>query len=62
MNNTETAEHRRLEESRQHTAHWKRWGPYLSERAWALYAKTTARTVRRGNTCRTDQARSRAYR
>lgn len=24
----------RLEESRARRAHWKRWGPYLSERAW----------------------------
>jgi len=31
---TETAEERRLEESRDRTSHWKRWGPYLSERAW----------------------------
>ena len=23
-----------LEESRHHKAHWKRWGPYVSERAW----------------------------
>ena len=29
-----TAEERRLEESRNRTHHWKRWGPYLSERAW----------------------------
>ena len=29
-----TPEHRRLEESRVRDAHWKRWGPYLSERAW----------------------------
>ena len=29
-----TAEERRLEESRARTAHWKRWGPYLAERAW----------------------------
>ncbi len=28
------AEARRIEESRQRTSHWKRWGPYLSERAW----------------------------
>ncbi|HYG78754.1 MAG TPA: hypothetical protein VD861_00115, partial [Pyrinomonadaceae bacterium] len=28
------AEERRLEESRTRAAHWKRWGPYLSERAW----------------------------
>jgi hypothetical protein len=27
-----TAEEKRLEDSRDHTKHWKRWGPYLSER------------------------------
>lgn len=29
-----TAEGLRLEASRRQTAHWKRWGPYLSERQW----------------------------
>jgi len=29
-----TREEQRLEQSRQRTAHWKRWGPYLSEREW----------------------------
>src|SRR5262249_378688 len=29
-----TREHLRLEEDRQRLAYWKRWGPYLSERAW----------------------------
>ena len=29
-----TAEARRLEEARNRTKHWKRWGPYVSERAW----------------------------
>jgi hypothetical protein len=29
-----TPEHRRLQESAEQRAHWKRWGPYLSERAW----------------------------
>ena len=28
------AEERRLDESRRREKHWKRWGPYLSERAW----------------------------
>src|SRR4051812_25958625 len=31
---THTAEGIRLEEARQRTKHWKRWGPYVSERAW----------------------------
>lgn len=25
----------RLQEDRARTKHWKRWGPYLSERQWA---------------------------
>ena len=29
-----THEEQRLEQSRQRTAHWKRWGPYLGEREW----------------------------
>ena len=29
-----THEERRLEEAQHRSAHWKRWGPYLSERAW----------------------------
>jgi hypothetical protein len=29
-----SAEAVRLEEPRRRDRHWKRWGPYLSERAW----------------------------
>jgi len=29
-----TPEHRRLEEDQRREKHWKRWGPYLSERQW----------------------------
>ena len=29
-----SAEHRRLIEGQPRTQPWKRWGPYLSERAW----------------------------
>src|SRR5208337_314857 len=29
-----TTEDLRLEESRQRKKHWKRWGPYISERQW----------------------------
>ncbi len=29
-----TREEQRLDQSRQRAAHWKRWGPYLSERQW----------------------------
>src|SRR5262249_52215007 len=31
---TTTMEEQRLEESRLRKVHWKRWGPYLSERQW----------------------------
>ena len=34
MSRAETAEDRRLDEARQRKKHWKRWGPYLSERQW----------------------------
>jgi hypothetical protein len=30
----ELAEEKRLQESEERNIHWKRWGPYLSERAW----------------------------
>src|SRR5207247_10139874 len=29
-----TEERRRLDEATRRTAHWRRWGPYLSEREW----------------------------
>ena len=28
------AEHKRLEKSCDRKSHWKRWGPYVAERAW----------------------------
>ncbi len=34
MSRPETAEDLRLEEARLRKKHWKRWGPYLSERQW----------------------------
>ncbi|HXY00887.1 MAG TPA: hypothetical protein VEI54_08190 [Candidatus Limnocylindrales bacterium] len=34
MSRPVTAEDRRLEESRLRKKHWKRWGPFLSERQW----------------------------
>ncbi len=57
-----TAEEQRLEESRQRTVHWKRWGPYLSERQWG----TVREDYSPGGTAWAyfphDHARSRAYR
>src|SRR5260370_538455 len=34
MTRIQTTEDRRLEEARTRKKHWKRWGPYLSERQW----------------------------
>jgi hypothetical protein len=56
------AEAQRLAECREHRSHWRRWGPYLSERAWG--------TVREDYSADGDawryfpfaMARSRAYR
>ena len=31
-----TREQRRLLEAEARTAHWRRWGPYLSERQWGV--------------------------
>src|SRR6266851_2479545 len=39
MPRIQTTEVRRLEEARIRKKHWKRWGPYLSERQWGPFAK-----------------------
>jgi hypothetical protein len=57
-----TAEHRRLEESRNKLAHWKRWGPYLSERAWGSVREDYSPGGTAWDYFPHDHARSRAYR
>jgi len=57
-----TAEHRRLEEARQRTAHWKRWGPYLSERQWGTVREDYSEHGTAWDYFPHDHARSRAYR
>jgi len=57
-----TAEELRLEESRQRTTHWKRWGPYLSERAWGTVREDYSAYGSAWDYFPHDQARSRAYR
>ncbi|HEX5082016.1 MAG TPA: glucosidase [Blastocatellia bacterium] len=56
------AEERRLEESRQRKAHWKRWGPYLSERAWGTVREDYSPGGAAWDYLPHDQARSKAYR
>jgi Glycosyl hydrolase family 63 C-terminal domain len=57
-----TAEERRLEESRERKAHWKRWGPYLSERAWGTVREDYSAYGTAWDYFPHDQARSRTYR
>jgi hypothetical protein len=57
-----TAEHRRLEEARERTQHWKRWGPYLSERAWGTVREDYSAGGEAWEYVSHDHARSKAYR
>ncbi|HEX8141590.1 MAG TPA: hypothetical protein VF553_03280 [Pyrinomonadaceae bacterium] len=58
----QSAEERRLEESRTRTAHWKRWGPYLSERAWGTVREDYSAGGTAWDYLPHDHARSKAYR
>jgi hypothetical protein len=57
-----TREEQRLEESRQRKAHWKRWGPYLSERAWGTVREDYSPGGTAWEHVPHDHARSKAYR
>ncbi len=57
-----TAEEQRLEQSREHKAHWKRWGPYLSERAWGTVREDYSAYGTAWDYLPHDHARSRAFR
>ena len=57
-----TAEEERLEQSRHRTKHWKRWGPYLSERAWGTVREDYSPYGTAWDYFTHDHARSRAYR
>jgi hypothetical protein len=57
-----TAEEKRLQESASRTAHWKRWGPYLSERAWGTVREDYSPYGTAWDFLTHDQARSKAYR
>jgi hypothetical protein len=56
------AEQQRLEESRQRTSHWKRWGPYLSERAWGTVREDYSADGNVWEFFPHEHARSRVYR
>ena len=52
----------RLSESSARTRHWKRWGPYLSERAWGTVREDYSPYGNAWEYFSHDQSRSRAYR
>ena len=56
------AEARRLEDSASRTQHWKRWGPYLSERAWGTVREDYSAHGTAWEHFSHDHARSKAYR
>src|SRR5271168_2986579 len=55
-------EEKRLLESEGREKHWKRWGPYLSERAWGTVREDYTRDGSAWECLPHDHARSRAYR
>ncbi|PYO29212.1 MAG: glucosidase [Candidatus Rokuibacteriota bacterium] len=57
-----TAEERRLQEARQRTAYWKRWGPYVTEREWGTVRGDYSPHGTAWEFFPHDHARSRAYR
>ncbi|NNF07621.1 MAG: glucosidase [Candidatus Eisenbacteria bacterium] len=57
-----TKEGQRLEASRDRLTHWKRWGPYLSERQWGTVREDYSEDGSAWQYFPHDHARSRAYR
>src|ERR1700730_12513172 len=57
-----TTEEQRLQASVRREVHWKRWGPYLSERQWATVREDYSPNGDAWNYFPHDHARSRAYR
>ena len=57
-----TKEEIRLQESNQRKKHWKRWGPYLSERAWGTVREDYSQFGTAWEYFPHDHARSRVYR
>ncbi len=57
-----TQEEKRLQESRARTTHWKRWSPYLSERAWGTVREDYSPNGTAWDYFPHDHARSKAYR
>jgi hypothetical protein len=56
------AERQRLEETASKRKHWRRWGPYLSERAWGTVREDYSSNGTAWDYFPHDHARSRAFR
>ena len=57
-----SAERSRLEEAASRTRHWRRWGPYVSDRAWGTVREDYSPGGTAWDFLPHDQARSKAYR
>ena len=57
-----SAEEKRLEEDKQKKGHWRRWGPYLSERQWGTVREDYSPNGEAWSFFPHDHARSRVYR
>jgi hypothetical protein len=57
-----TEEKARLQEAREGSKPWKKWGPYLSERQWGTVREDYSQDGNAWNYFSHEQARSRAYR
>lgn len=62
MHTLKTAEHQRLADSEARRVDWKKWGPYLSERAWGTVREDYSATGEAWDYFPHDHARSRVYR
>lgn len=62
MGKESLAEQRRLQEAARREKHWKRWGPYVSERAWGTVREDYSPQGTAWEHFPHEQARSRAYR
>ncbi len=60
--NSITPEERRLYESKKHKKHWKRWGPYLSERQWGTVREDYSADGSAWESFPHEHARMRSYR
>jgi len=58
----EVTEQKRLNEAREKSIPWKKWGPYLSERQWGTVREDYSQDGNAWDYFSHDQSRSRAYR